>query len=353
MPASPYTSAQANNRQPNHPHPNPHGQKREPLPHYRQPLRIEPPNGPPDNRGPDSGAPNGNIVSPEHKLPPGPYTPGNPYPTPVSAINQTPIFGDRGANDYQHGHHHPTESPTPTSSAQMAAQMALSHAQTQGQMVPYEQRRPTQKEEMLGGGYFFQYDTELCMERERAAMACWRFNTLTWPPNNGVSSEERARLFLEILQPRESAHFPANEASPRSNVGRVGRHVSVDTPFHCDYGYNITIGNNVNIGRNGSFNDAAKIQIGDNTIIGPNVSIYTVELSTDPKHRQGGQGAQLGKGVIIDSDCWIGGGAIIMPGKVIGKGSTVGAGSVVTKDVPPFTVVAGNPARVLRGVASL
>ncbi|KAJ4143654.1 hypothetical protein NW765_000802 [Fusarium oxysporum] len=60
----------------------------------------------------------------------------------------------------------------------------------------------------------------------------------------------------------------------------------------------------------------------------------------------------MGKPITIEQDCWIGGGAIILPGRTIGKGSTVGAGSIVTKDVPPFTIVAGNPARVLRGIAS-
>ncbi|OAA60726.1 C6 zinc finger domain-containing protein [Cordyceps fumosorosea ARSEF 2679] len=338
MPASPYTSSQAaNNGQPS-------GPKREPLPQYRgQNLRIEPPKG--------ADAPSG---SPEHKQPPAPFTPGaNAYPTPVSANTQPPAFGDRVTNDYQR--HHEGHAP-PVSSAQIAAQMALSHAQAQPHsmtVAPYDQRRPTQKEEMLQGGYFYQYDTELSLERDRAATACWRFNKLTYPPTNGVSTEERARLFLEIIQPRESSSFPAEEASGRSNVGRVGRHVAVESPFHCDYGYNISIGNNVSIGKGCTMNDAGKIQIGDNCIIGPNVSMYTIELSTDPKHRQGGHGAQLGKSIIIDSDCWIGGGVIIMPGKVIGKGSTVGAGSVVTKDVPPFTVVAGNPARVLRGVASI
>lgn len=342
--ASPYTSSQAANAgQPSHPPGGP--LKREPLPQYRgqAPLRIEPPNGVSHDGVPPSAAPSGTMASPEHKLPPGPYTPGNAYPTPVSANTQPPAFGDRGGSEYQRSHHdhhmhRPTGSPTPhppaVSSAQMAAQMALSHPQSQPHnmsVVPYDQRRPTQKEEMLVGGYFFQYDPELSMERDRAATACWRFNTLTYPPTNGVSTEERARLFLEIVQPRDASPFPADEASSRSNVGRVGRHVAVESPFHCDYGYNISIGNNVVIGKGCTMNDAGKIQIGDNTIIGPNVSMYTIELSTDPKHRQGGQGAQLGKGIIIDSDCWIGGGVIIMPGKVIGKGSTVGAGSVVTK----------------------
>ncbi|KAJ3482556.1 hypothetical protein NLG97_g7534 [Lecanicillium saksenae] len=345
MPASSYTSSQAaDNGQPS-------GAKCEPLPQYRgQNLRIEPSEGPAVPAGP----PNESMTSTEHKLPPGAYTPGaSPYPTSVSANNQPPAFGDRAAYNYQQ--HHDAHAP-PVSSAQMAAQMALSHAQVQPHnmaVVPHEQRRPTQKEKMVQGRYFYQYDAELSLEWERAAKACWRFNSLTYPPTNGVSTEERARLFLEIMQPRDSFSVPIDEASGRSNVGRVGCHVAVESPFNCDYGYNISIGNNVVIGKGCTMNDAGKIQIGDNCIIGPDVSMYTIELSTDPKHRQGGHGSQLGKGIIIDSDCWIGGGVIIMPGKIIGKGSTVGAGSVVTKDVPPFTIVAGNPARVLRGVASL
>ncbi|CRK37154.1 hypothetical protein BN1708_007344, partial [Verticillium longisporum] len=75
-------------------------------------------------------------------------------------------------------------------------------------------------------------------------------------------------------------------------------------------------------------------------------------LPIDPKRRMGSKGPQLGRAITIEQDCWIGGGAIILPGRTIGKGSTVGAGSIVTKDVPPFTIVVGNPARVLRGISS-
>ncbi|KAJ4146893.1 hypothetical protein LMH87_001452 [Akanthomyces muscarius] len=262
-------------------------------------------------------------------------------------------FGDCGINDYQR---HRDGRTSPASSAQRAAQTALSHAQAQPRSMavamPCDQRHPTQKEEMLQGGYFYQYDRELSLERDRAATACWRFNTLAYPPTNGVSTEERARLFLDILQPRKSSFSLEKEAANRNSVARVGYHVAVESPFYCDYGYNICIGNNVSIGKGCTLSDAGQIQIGDNCIIGPNVSMYTIELSTDPKHRQGCHGTQLSKGIVIKSDCWIGGGAIILPGKVVGRGSTIGAGSVVTKDVLPFTVVAGNPARVLRGVTS-
>ncbi|KAM3552016.1 hypothetical protein MY1884_007421 [Beauveria asiatica] len=118
--------------------------------------------------------------------------------------------------------------------------------------------------------------------------------------------------------------------------------------------------------------DAGKIQVGDNCVIGPTVSMYTVEASTDVKHLRDGRRPQVAKGITIHSDCWIDGIVVITPGRVIGKGSIISAGSVVTQmrfsdsfhlgggiiltlspGRAPFTVVVGNPARVLCGVASL
>lgn len=334
--------------------------KREPLPHYRgQPLRIDPPQGRPltvgggggDDDRPAASAP---AASPEAKLPAAPAN--NAFPTPVSANTLPPSFGDRAAAEYprmpplhdrarpdpdapppkplpQINILHPTRASSPaahappppltSSSAQVAAQLALSHPQ-------YPQRR-TQKEEMLAGRHYYPFDKELCLERERGALACWRFNNLTSPPTHGVSPDERARLFLEILQPRDPVRVTPSEASHVSNMGRVGRHVAVETPFTCDYGYNISIGHHVVIGRNCTINDVCEVKIGDNCVVGPNVSLFTATLPIDPKKRQGGQGPQLGRAITIEQDCWIGGGAIILPGRTIGQGSTVGAGSVVTK----------------------
>ena len=333
--------------------------KREPLPHYRgQVLRIDPPQGRPvaseDDRPTASTIPSASVTSPENKLSALPFTPANAFPTPISANTQPPSFGERMAKDYQRvpplhdlsrtepetphpGGHLPqinilhatrSSSPAPpsqsqTSNPQVAAQLALSHSS-------YPHKR-TQKEEMLSGRLFYPFDKELCLERERCASACWRFNNLTTPPTNGVSPEERGRLFLEILQPRDPIRMSPTEASPATHVGRVGRHVTVETPFTCDYGYNIYIGNNVAIGRNCTIIDVCEVNIGDNCVIGPNVSIFTSTLPVDPKRRQGGQGPQSGKGITIGESCWIAGGAMILAGRTIGKGSTVGAGSIVTK----------------------
>uniref|UniRef100_L2FV11 Nodulation protein l n=1 Tax=Colletotrichum fructicola (strain Nara gc5) TaxID=1213859 RepID=L2FV11_COLFN len=269
-------------------------------------------------------------VPPLHDLSRTANDPDTPYPAPT--LPQINILHPTRSNS-------PNPQPPATTNVQVAAQLALSHAQ-----FPANNRIRSQKEEMLSGKFYYPFDKELVLERERCSAACWRFNNST-NPNNGVSPNERARLFREILQPRELLS-PSPGSSPVTNIGRVGENVVVEAPFVCDYGYNIVIGQNVIVGRSCTILDAAEVNIG------PNVSIYAATLHTDPKRRQGSKGPQIGRPVTIDQDCWIGGGVTILPGITIGKGSTVGAGSVVTKNVPPFTIVGGNPARVLRGIGS-
>lgn len=218
--------------------------------------------------------------------------------------------------------HPQMHSESPHANPQVAAQMALSN-------LASTQRQRTQKEEMLAGRHYFPFDKELVLERERCNGACWRFNNST-NPNNGVSPEERARLFRDILQPRDQVISPS-QASPVTPVGRVGDNVVVEAPFNCDYGYNISIGTDVAIGKNCTILDTCEVRIGDRCNIGPNVNVYTATLPVDPKRRMGSRGPNLGKKITIDSDCWIGGGVTILPGRTIGKGSTVGAGSVVTR----------------------
>ncbi|RDW60942.1 hypothetical protein BP6252_12325 [Coleophoma cylindrospora] len=239
--------------------------------------------------------------------------------------------------------HPPTSAPSPRTSLQMvaqSAQLAISN--------PNANRTVTAKENMLAGRYYHPFDKELVLERERCNGACWRFNSST-NPNNGVSPEERSRLFRDILQPREHVISPSL-ASPLSPVGRVGEDVTVEAPFNCDYGYNITIGKEVHIGKNCTILDTCEVTIGDRCVIGPNVNIYAATLPVDPKRRLGSKGPHLGNKIIIENDCWIGGGVTILAGRTIGYNSTVGAGSVVTRDVPPNVLACGNPARVIRGL---
>lgn len=310
-----------------------------------------------DDRQTASTIPSASVTSPDNKLSALSYTPGaSMYPTPISA-NSGPAapFSERGPKEYQRvpplhditrtdpeaSHHgttlpqinvlHPTRTNSPitqgqtaTSSAQVAAQLALAH-------TPYSSNRSrTQKEEMLAGRHFYPFDKELVLERERCNAACWRFNN-SMNPATGVSHSERARLFREILQPRDAVQISPSTASPVTNIGRLGDNVVVEAPFTCDYGYNISIGANVVVGRNCTIQDTCEVKIGDNCLIGPNVGIYTTSVPLDPKRRMGSKGPQIGKPITIEPDCFIGAGAMILSGRTIGKGSTVGAGAVVTK----------------------
>ncbi|KAI0157005.1 hypothetical protein GGR57DRAFT_77631 [Xylariaceae sp. FL1272] len=258
--------------------------------------------------------------------------------------------------------------PAPPSATdpQTAAQLALSHPS----YPPNPNRTRTQKENMLAGREFYPFDQELTLERQRCSAACWRFNNST-NPNTGVSANERTRLFREILQPREPIHISPQLVSSSSPMGRSGGDVIVEAPFTCDYGYNITIGNNVLIGRNCTILDPMPINIGDNCFIGPNVTLLGATTYVDPKKRNGVKSPMMGGAIVVDEDVWIGAGAIIQHGIRIGKGATISAGAVVVKvspngdyqvklkhhdaniifkDVPRFTIVAGNPAEVTSGV---
>jgi len=124
----------------------------------------------------------------------------------------------------------------------------------------------------------------------------------------------------------------------------------VQTPIHIDYGTNMKVGPGVFINFNFTALDTCLITIGARTLIGPNVSIFSGTHPIDPYLRNGTNGPELGKEVVIGEDVWIAGNVTILPGVTIGNGSTIGAGSVVTKDVPALWVAAGNPARLLKRV---
>jgi acetyltransferase-like isoleucine patch superfamily enzyme len=121
-------------------------------------------------------------------------------------------------------------------------------------------------------------------------------------------------------------------------------------PIRIDFGTNVKLGEGTFINSNCTIVDTCLVSIGARTMLAPNVSLYSGTHPLDPEVRDGLNGPELGKEIWIEEDWWIGGNAIILPGVRIGKGSTVGAGSVVTKDVPPYKVVAGNPARIIKDV---
>lgn len=141
--------------------------------------------------------------------------------------------------------------------------------------------------------------------------------------------------------------------------GNIGTNASVGSPFICDYGRNIYLGNNVSVNMNCTFVDCNKITIGNNVLIASNVQIYTATHPIELEERLT-QNWNLESGeyfcrtyalpVTIGDGCWIGGGVIILPGVSIGNGSVIGAGSVVTKNIPENCVAVGNPCRVIRKI---
>ncbi len=158
------------------------------------------------------------------------------------------------------------------------------------------------------------------------------------------------------LVARERCHA-INSASPRDEDHRLGllrelfasggESVWLEPPFRCDYGTNIFLGKKVYFNFDCVILDVCEVRIGDYVFVAPGVHIYTASHPLEAIQRRT---QEFGKPVTIGNDVWIGGKAIICPGVTVGDRSVIGAGSVVTKDVPPAVVVAGNPARVIREI---
>lgn len=139
--------------------------------------------------------------------------------------------------------------------------------------------------------------------------------------------------------------------------GNIGKDVSVASPFLCDYGRNIYLGNNVSVNMNCTFVDCNQIVIGDNVLIASNVQLYTAAhpVNLNERYVRNPETGQLDRHtyalpIKIGDGCWLGGGVIVLPGVTIGRGSVIGAGSVVTKDIPENSLAVGNPCRVIRKI---
>jgi maltose O-acetyltransferase len=176
----------------------------------------------------------------------------------------------------------------------------------------------TEKQKMLAGE-LYRPDAEL--GAEQAAAKAWM-----------------ARYNAALALPVSERH-----ALLRERLAHVGKDAVIRPPFFCDYGTNIRLGDGVFLNFNCVILDVVEVTIGDRTQIGPAVQIYAADHPRDVETRPAG--LEFGRPVRIGSDVWIGGGAILLPGVTIGDGAVIGAGSVVTRDVAPGVMVAGNPAR--------
>jgi acetyltransferase-like isoleucine patch superfamily enzyme len=192
---------------------------------------------------------------------------------------------------------------------------------------------------MLDGEPFMPYSTQSVDDRRQCAAVLYHFN-------NTVDAVP------EVVQCMRERYFRAAiEAAwtlPRCGdcpVGdRLGSSVHVATPFHCDYGYNVSVGYNVVIGPNSQLLDSARITIGENTRIGACVTITTLKAPTDTKALKGNYGTEVAKEVYIAENVYIGDCCVVEAGVRVGNGAIVRSRSVVVHDIPPDYIACGNPA---------
>ena len=163
-----------------------------------------------------------------------------------------------------------------------------------------------------------------------------------------------ARKKAVLLANRYNASFedPADrrEAILAELLGKIGKNVHFEPTFRCEFGFNISIGDNFYANFDCVMLDGGGIQIGDNVLFGPRVGIYTANHAIDPEERA--LGGCYAKPVTIGNRVWIGAGAHINQGVTIGDGTIIGAGSVVTRTIPPNVIAAGVPCNVVRTITA-
>lgn len=155
--------------------------------------------------------------------------------------------------------------------------------------------------------------------------------------------QDQARAAVHQHNTEDPARRGALGAKLAGLMARIGQGVLIEAPFHCAFGFNISLGAQVYMNAGCTILDTAPVRIGAQTMLGPSVQIYCADHHRDPVLRS--QGLERARPVTIGAQVWIGGGAILLPGVSIGDRAIVGAGAVVTRDVPPGARVAGNPAR--------
>ena len=160
------------------------------------------------------------------------------------------------------------------------------------------------------------------------------------------TERQKARALLRLYNRTEAA--PERQALLQQLLGQVGQNSFIEPPFYCSYGRNIYVADQVYLNTSCTILDCNEVRIGQHVMIGPGVQIYTAAHHLQAEARN--QGWEVANSIVIEDNVWIGGGAILLPGVRIGLNAVVGAGAIVSRSVPANTVVAGNPARVIREI---
>lgn len=180
-----------------------------------------------------------------------------------------------------------------------------------------------EKEKMLRSELYNSNDKELFNELLNAKKACVKYNN----------------LFLDDME-------KGNEII-RNLFNSTGKEFLIMPNFHCDYGFNISIGEKFYANHNLVILDCNKVSFGDNVFIGPNCGFYA---ATHPIDKDVRKELEYSKPIKVGNDVWIGGGVTVLPGVTIGDNVVIGAGSVVTKDIPSNVVAYGNPCKVVKNI---
>lgn len=163
-----------------------------------------------------------------------------------------------------------------------------------------------------------------------------------------MKEQKITRRIIQEFNAADKGDFENLKNIAKKLIGTSGKNITIVPPFYCDYGFHIEVGENFFANYNCTILDVAKVKIGDNVLLAPNVAIYTAGHPIHPFSRNSTY--EYGIPVEIGNNVWIGGNVVITPGVTIGDNVVIGAGSVVTKNIPANVIAAGNPCRVIREI---
>ncbi|HEY5524499.1 MAG TPA: sugar O-acetyltransferase [Clostridium sp.] len=181
-----------------------------------------------------------------------------------------------------------------------------------------------QKQVILSGKMYNDLTQELIQARENTVFLTNEYNN-----NFGKSKYEREEILKKLLK-------------------SIGKGVHFEPNFRCEFGFNITIGDNFYANFDCVMLDGGEINIGNNVLFGPRVGIYTSNHATNAKERVAG--GCYAKSVQIGNNVWIGAGVNINQGVTVGDNTIIGSGSVITKSIPANVIAAGVPCKVIREI---